>query len=44
MLHAWSGTEMHTEFYWGKLKSRQHKEDIDVDGRMTFKQDLCGSE
>ena len=28
---------MHTEFWWGNLKERDHLEDISVDGRVILK-------
>jgi hypothetical protein len=28
---------MHTQFWWGKVRERDHLEDISVDGRMILK-------
>jgi len=31
-------TEMHTGFWWGNLKERDHLEDLSIDARVTLKQ------
>jgi hypothetical protein len=33
MWHVWGRGELHTGFWWGDLRERDHVEDLDVDGR-----------
>jgi hypothetical protein len=37
MWHVWGTGEVHTGFYWGDLRERDHFEDLDVDGRILLK-------
>ena len=39
MYHVWGG-EVHTGFWWGNLRERNHLEDPGVDGRNSIKMDL----
>jgi hypothetical protein len=32
MRHAWETGEVHTGFWYGDLREREHSEDLDVDG------------
>jgi hypothetical protein len=32
--HVWKTGEVHTEFWWGNLRKRDHFEDLGVDGRI----------
>ena len=32
MQHVWGRGEMHTEFWWGNVKGRDHLEDLDMVG------------
>jgi hypothetical protein len=34
MWHTWGREEVHTGFWWGNMKERDHFEDLDVDGRI----------
>jgi hypothetical protein len=37
MWRVWGRREMHTEFWWGNLKERDHVENLGIDGRMIIK-------
>ena len=37
MWHAWETGEMHTGFWWGNLKDRDHIEDIGLASRIILK-------
>ena len=37
MSHVWGTGEEHTEFWWRKLRERDHLEDTGVDGRIILK-------
>jgi hypothetical protein len=37
MWHVWETGEVHTWFWWGKMKKRDHLEDLAVDGRIILK-------
>jgi hypothetical protein len=37
MWHVWETEEVHTGFWWGDLRKRNHSEDQDVDGRILLK-------
>jgi hypothetical protein len=34
MWHVWGGGEVHTRFWWGNLRQRDHLEDLGIDGRI----------
>jgi hypothetical protein len=34
MWHVWEIGEVHTGFWWGDLRERDHVEDLGVDGRI----------
>jgi hypothetical protein len=34
VFNTWGTGELHTEFWWGNLRERDHLEDIRVDGRI----------
>jgi len=40
MWHAWTRGDVHTESWWGKLRERDHLEELGVDGRIILKMDL----
>jgi len=35
--HVWGRGELHTGFWWGNLRKRDHLEDPGVDGRIILK-------
>ena len=35
--HVWGRVEMHTEFWWGSLRERDHLQDISIDRKMILK-------
>jgi len=35
MYYIWETDEVHTGFWWGNLRGRDHLEDLDVDGRIS---------
>jgi hypothetical protein len=37
MWRLWGRREMHTGFWWGNLKFRDHLENLGVDGRIILK-------
>jgi len=37
MWHVWGRGEVHTGFWWGNLRERNHLEDIGVDENMILK-------
>jgi len=37
MWHVWGTGEVHTGFWWGDLRERDHLEDLSVDGRVILK-------
>jgi hypothetical protein len=37
MWHVWVRGEMHTGFWWGVLKARNHFEGLGVDGKVILK-------
>jgi hypothetical protein len=37
ILHIWGRREMHTEFWWGNLKERDHLEDPRINERIILK-------
>jgi hypothetical protein len=37
MWRVWGTGEVHTGFWWGDLRERDHLEDLDVDGRIISK-------
>jgi hypothetical protein len=37
MWHVWKTGEVHTGFWWGKLRTRDHLEDLGVNGRIILK-------
>jgi hypothetical protein len=37
MWHVWETGEVHTGFWWGDLRERDHLQDLDVDGRGILK-------
>jgi hypothetical protein len=37
MWHVWETGEVHTGFWWGNLKEREHTEDLGIDGRIMLK-------
>ena len=47
MWHVWGRAQVHTSFWWGRLKEGGHLGDLGVDGRTLLKlileeQDECG--
>jgi len=47
MWHVWGSGEVHTGFWWGQLRERDHLEDLGVDGRqywnVSYRNSLGGS-
>ena len=44
MWHVWGRGELHTEFWWGNLRERDHLEDLRVDGKNNVEwifQEIC---
>ena len=37
MWHVWGTGEVHTGFWWGDLRERDHMEDLSLDGRVILK-------
>jgi hypothetical protein len=37
MWHVWVRGEVHTGFWWGDLMTRDHFEDLGIDGRIILK-------
>jgi len=37
MYHLWERGELHTGFWWGTLKERDHLEDLGLDGSIILK-------
>jgi len=37
MWHVWGRGDVHTGFWWGDLRERNHLEDLRVDGRIIWK-------
>jgi hypothetical protein len=37
MWHVWETGEVHTGFWWGNLREREHLEDLGVDGENSVK-------
>jgi len=37
MWHVWGTGEVHTGFWWGDLRERDHMEDLSLDGRIILK-------
>jgi hypothetical protein len=37
MWHLWETREVHTGFWWGDLRERDHLEDLGIDGRIILK-------
>jgi hypothetical protein len=37
MWHAWTKGDVHTGFWWGKLRKRGHLEELGVDRRIILK-------
>jgi hypothetical protein len=37
MLYAWGRGEVYTGFWWGNLRERHHREELDVGGRIILK-------
>ena len=33
MWHVWERGEVHTGFWWGELRERDHLEDVGIDGK-----------
>jgi hypothetical protein len=40
MYHIWRRGELHTEFWWGNLRERDHVEHLGIDGRIILKRIL----
>jgi hypothetical protein len=39
-MDVWGRGEVHTGFWWGNLRGRDHLENLGVDGRIILKMDL----
>jgi hypothetical protein len=37
MWHVWETGEVHTGFWWGDLRERDHLQDLGIDGRIILK-------
>jgi hypothetical protein len=37
MLHVWERAEVHTGFWWGNLRERDHSLDLGLDGSVILK-------
>jgi hypothetical protein len=37
MWHVWGTGELHTGFWWGDLRERDHSEELGIDGRTILK-------
>jgi hypothetical protein len=37
MWHVWGRREVHTGFWWGDLREKDHLENLGVDGRIILK-------
>jgi hypothetical protein len=35
--HVWDTGDVHTGFWWGDLRERDHLDDLDLDGRIILK-------
>jgi len=35
--HVWGTREVHTGFWWGDMRGRDHLEDLDIDGKTVLK-------
>jgi hypothetical protein len=37
MWHVWGTEELRTGFWWGKMRKKEHLEDLSVEGRIILK-------